>query len=394
MFAWTCIDTSELPRARDLLHESAVLNAPDVSPGRCYYLIALGYLGLQEGRFADAAAHLEEALDLAQRLGDHYAEICARLFVTYVDVYRGRNQEARACCERGLDTALAHRSPNGEAFMRLSLGYVELAERQLSAAAVELQASFEILGVAMPLLGAHCRFLQAAVALAQGSPLEARERAAEAVRLGRQLDVWVAIEFGLIVQASLARGEGDPHHAEDLLHDALDTAYRLGARPVMSDVLEALGGALADQDRHEEAARLLGAAQALRDSIGSVRFLFPVGNYEADVAAVRDAIGPGTFDRAWADGSGLSLDEAVAYARRGRGARKRPSHGWPSLTPTEAQVVELVAQGLTNPQIGERLFISKRTVQTHLAHVFTKLGVSSRAELAAATAQQQAAPPA
>ncbi len=60
-----------------------------------------------------------------------------------------------------------------------------------------------------------------------------------------------------------------------------------------------------------------------------------------------------------------------------------PTHGWESLTPTELQVVELVASGLTNPQIGERLFISKRTVQTHVAHVFTKLGVSTRAALAA-----------
>ena len=65
--------------------------------------------------------------------------------------------------------------------------------------------------------------------------------------------------------------------------------------------------------------------------------------------------------------------DAIAYARRGRGQRKRPTHGWDSLTPTELQVVELVAAGLTNPQIGERLFVSKRTVQTHVAHVFPSL---------------------
>jgi DNA-binding CsgD family transcriptional regulator len=55
-------------------------------------------------------------------------------------------------------------------------------------------------------------------------------------------------------------------------------------------------------------------------------------------------------------------------------------------------VVELVVEGLTNPQIGERLFVSRRTVQTHLAHVFTKLGISSRTQLAAEAARLQAPP--
>ena len=73
-----------------------------------------------------------------------------------------------------------------------------------------------------------------------------------------------------------------------------------------------------------------------------------------------------------------------AGIRRGRrGARKRPQTGWLSLTPTERAVVELVADGLSNPQIGERLYISRRTVQTHLAHVFAKLDISARAQLAA-----------
>ncbi|MGH2703661.1 MAG: response regulator transcription factor [Actinomycetota bacterium] len=77
------------------------------------------------------------------------------------------------------------------------------------------------------------------------------------------------------------------------------------------------------------------------------------------------------------------MDDAIAYARRGRGERKRPAYGWHSLTPTEQQVVDLVAEGLTNPQIGERLFVSRRTVQSHLRHVFAKLDVATRAELAA-----------
>ena len=90
----------------------------------------------------------------------------------------------------------------------------------------------------------------------------------------------------------------------------------------------------------------------------------------------------------WAEGSGLTAVQAVAYARRARGSRRRPTTGWDSLTPTELQVVELAAQGFTNPEIGRRLFIGAGTVKTHLSHVFAKLNVSSRTELAAAASRR------
>jgi DNA-binding CsgD family transcriptional regulator len=76
-------------------------------------------------------------------------------------------------------------------------------------------------------------------------------------------------------------------------------------------------------------------------------------------------------------------DDAVTYARRARGERKRPSRGWASLTPTELEIVRLAAAGLTNPQIGERMFIARGTVKVHLSHIFAKLDISSRTQLAA-----------
>ena len=78
--------------------------------------------------------------------------------------------------------------------------------------------------------------------------------------------------------------------------------------------------------------------------------------------------------------------------RRGRrGPRQRPQWGWGSLTPTEGTVADLVSEGLTNPQIAERLYISRRTVQTHVSHIFTKLDMASRAQLAAAVAARPSA---
>jgi len=79
----------------------------------------------------------------------------------------------------------------------------------------------------------------------------------------------------------------------------------------------------------------------------------------------------------------LTAQAAISYARRSRGPRQRPGHGWDSLTPTEREVVRLVAEGLSNPGIADRLSISRATVKTHLAHVFTKLDVINRAQLVA-----------
>jgi DNA-binding CsgD family transcriptional regulator len=137
-----------------------------------------------------------------------------------------------------------------------------------------------------------------------------------------------------------------------------------------------------DAGSHREAARLLGAAHAIRQRIGEVRFKIYDAGYEASVAVLRNAMGEKEFDAAWAEGAALSTEEAIAYAQRGRGERKRPTSGWASLTPTERDVVKLVSEGLANNDIATRLFVSPRTVQSHLTHVYTKLGLTSRVQLA------------
>lgn len=85
----------------------------------------------------------------------------------------------------------------------------------------------------------------------------------------------------------------------------------------------------------------------------------------------------------------MSVDDAVAYVQRNRGARGRPSFGWDALTPAEQRVVSLVREGLNNVQIAERLFVTRDTVKGHVSAAFRKLGVSNRAELAAEVARHQ-----
>ena len=114
----------------------------------------------------------------------------------------------------------------------------------------------------------------------------------------------------------------------------------------------------------------------------TVRLVVFDADYNAAVSAVRNAMGHSDFESAWSEGNALSIEEAVAYAQRGRGERKRPSTGWDSLTPTELDVVRLVAEGIPNKDIATRLFVSPRTVQSHLRHVYNKLGLNSRVQLA------------
>ncbi|OBG36815.1 hypothetical protein A5672_18945 [Mycobacterium alsense] len=87
------------------------------------------------------------------------------------------------------------------------------------------------------------------------------------------------------------------------------------------------------------------------------------------------------FEASWAEGAALSIEEAIAYAQRGRGERRRPNSGWESLTPAELDVVRLVCEGLANKDVATRLFVSPKTVQAHLTHVYTKLGIGSRVQL-------------
>jgi len=113
-----------------------------------------------------------------------------------------------------------------------------------------------------------------------------------------------------------------------------------------------------------------------------VRFKVYEPGYQASLSALRDAMGERDFDAAWTEGAAMSTKEAIAYAQRGHGERKRPANGWESLTPAERDVVRLVSEGLANKDIAARLFVSPRTVQTHLTHIYGKLGLTSRMQLA------------
>ena len=214
--------------------------------------------------------------------------------------------------------------------------------------------------------------------LACGDIGTARQWADETVALSHGCYLSAA----LLTRAHVKIAQGEMDEAERDAQEALSNAAETSAGVGLPWTLDCLARLAAVARSHREATRLFAAADALRQSTGDVRFKDFDAEYETCVDELRAAMGGNDFDAAWAEGAALSTDEAIAYAQRGRGERKRPSAGWASLTPTELDVVRLLTEGLPNKDIATRLFISPRTVETHLTHVYAKLGLSSRVQLA------------
>jgi predicted ATPase/DNA-binding CsgD family transcriptional regulator/DNA-binding XRE family transcriptional regulator len=188
--------------------------------------------------------------------------------------------------------------------------------------------------------------------------------------------------------ALVAQHEGKYQQAA-MMHAVCLAEFRAGGQKTeMAMCLAALAGAAAGQEKPELAARLLGAADALLEAIRSRLEPADAVEYRLNLAALRARLGHEAFDAAYEQGRAMPLDEAFETASQlgsppadqtlapaATDARKPYPNG---LTRREVDVLRLVAAGLTNAQIAERLVISLSTVEAHLYRIFNKLGVSTR----------------
>jgi DNA-binding CsgD family transcriptional regulator len=198
------------------------------------------------------------------------------------------------------------------------------------------------------------------------------------VPLGRSL-------LGLAVLASQDEGVED---AWELGHDALQVLADYGDRIGAAAALEMIADLAAGVGEPERSLRLLAASQRFHTESGIARFPGQAHRFECARNVAQAALDDTDATICWEEGEQLSLADAVAYARRGRGERQRPQIGWASLTPVERDLVRLVAQGHTNAEIGERLFLSVNTVKRYLSRVYAKVDVAGRADLAAEVARR------
>ena len=192
--------------------------------------------------------------------------------------------------------------------------------------------------------------------------------------------------YGLAIRHSI---EASINRDAGRWHQALELAVRHDLPLVAVDSLEGLGVDAAGSESWAEALRLLGAAGRLRSTTG-YRWRFGCERAAVDDANARAVAALGDdADVPRSEGLGLEWREAATYASRARGERRRPRHGWGSLTPTEKLVVDSVVEGLTTPQIARRLLIGSATVKTHLEHIFTKTDVHTRSQLASEAVQRR-----
>ena len=340
----------------------------------CRWCIALAQWW--RGDLRGATAQFGELVAESEAAHDEVWRMSSLVSLGHMLAYSGDIAGARAAASAAVDAA-GDLGPFNQGFAYAALAVAELAAGDVDASADAGEAAWQRMKV-QPELAVVNVLPLADVALVRGDLAAARRRADDAVSVAPGVHKMQA----LATRARVAVAQKDPDQAERDAQDALSRAADLEGQWIVPDVLECLARLAIGAGRYQEAARLSGAAQALRGRTSCVRFKIYDDAHAEAMAALRNSLGDNEFESAWAEGAALSIDEAVDYATRGRGDRKRPSTGWESLTPAEVNVIKLVSEGLSNKDIAARLFVSARTVQAHLSHVYGKLGLTSRVQLA------------
>jgi ATP/maltotriose-dependent transcriptional regulator MalT len=233
---------------------------------------------------------------------------------------------------------------------------------------------------------AHLLLLEGGVALARGD----RERMVmlneESLALFREVRDALGIVMCLMNIGLVMVGQGDYERATTLLRESLSLARELDHKLFIQYCVTGLGGVAASQGWPVRAARLWGAAEGMSETYDT--HFTPAGrsliDYEGRLAAARSQLDEVTWTAAWAEGRAMSPEQAVEYALE-QESSPEPAAPEPypaGLSAREADVLRLVATGMTNAEVAEKLFLSPRTVDWHLSSIYRKLGLHSRTEAA------------
>ena len=312
------------------------------------------------GEWDDAIAEVEASIELADETGMRRWLVLGHSVLSLIKLHRNDIAGAVSAAE----TATGALAATGRRYLsqwapwalaltleadgRYADAFAALAQACDECATIGVMIEYRVLGPDLVRL-----------ALAVGDTRRARDVSVSVAELAARNDVPSLAGAALRCQGLL---EDDA----ETLQAAVDAYARSPRLLELALACEDAGAAYARRGRVDQARPLLDRALEIYERLGAAR----------DLARAEAVL----------RGAGI---------RRGRrGTRSRPRYGWPSLTSTEQTVARLVAEGLSNPQVGDRLYVSRRTVQTHLAHVFTKLDITSRTQLAAEVAQQRDTEPA
>jgi DNA-binding CsgD family transcriptional regulator len=230
----------------------------------------------------------------------------------------------------------------------------------------------------------------ATVALLRGDSLGTRAQAGEIENIAVVTQSSRLHALSDFLRGCAALADDELEQARDNLQAALVADSDLGLERSAVDVLEALALLAARAGDLVRTARLSAAASTAREQLCAAPLQTTASLLLEARQTLIDRDGASAWKVGWEEGRGLSLAEAIAYARRARGRRGRPATGWGSLTTTELEVAHLAASGISNPEIASRLFMSRSTVKMHLSSIYFKLHVANRTELARVVTERSA----
>lgn len=225
----------------------------------------------------------------------------------------------------------------------------------------------------------------ATVVLYAGEVDRALELGGQCLQQSRECgELWVrGYTLNFLAQAEWSRG--DWRRGEAPAREAATCKHAIDDRTGLTLALETLARMAADAGEHERAASLLGSAERVRME-SSLTVLQPFRpQHERLVSTAVQGIGQAAFDTAFEHGRAMTIDEGVAFAVEGRQPPKpapaAPSRPQAVLTRRQLEIARLIADDLSNKQIAARLFLSERTVETHITNILNKLGLNSRAQI-------------
>jgi predicted ATPase/DNA-binding CsgD family transcriptional regulator len=376
---------SDYERAEALCEESlALYRELGDQRGIAFSLGTLGNIAWVRSDPATARSLLEEALALFREVDDQ--EYAAYSLFSLGLVASSRGEYARACALYEESVAI-HRQLRNKRGIAHSLSQLAQALFDCQADQARVRSLVEECLVLSKEVGfkegiAAAQCLLGQLALGQGDLATAHNEVEESVVLYKEMGHRHGTAESLSAFGKVLAAEGDYPAAQELYEESLALLGELGERWMIARGLVGLGEVVAAGHKLAWAAQLWGAADTLRDALGIPIPPVELTEYERSLSATRVHLGERAFAAAWAQGRAMTPQQALAA--QGHKPTPTPSatpspQAYPAgLTAREVEVLHLLAGGLTDQQIADKLVLSPRTVHAHISSIYSKLAVTSR----------------
>jgi non-specific serine/threonine protein kinase len=350
-------------------------------------------LAWRQGSYARAQQLLREALPLLRSADDPWPLHVALADVGSIALYQGDYRAAQAHFDESLAVARAAGDRVNEATTLSNLGWLALHQEDYSTAHARCAASLAVArAVGDVWAESHSLNGLAYTMLRQGNLASSRRLAEESLVLQRQLREHYLLARCLDILGQVATAEGQFVAARASLRESLHLRRELGNRTTgIADTLESIAALAATETQREESVQLAGAAASIREQVGAP--LSPMGRAMLDrwLVPLGQVLGMETTRLAWETGRRMAIEQALDQALSATEAPVARSSSPPTrsaeqvagLSPREREVAALLALGLSNRQIAERLVVTERTVGAHVEHILDKLGFASRHQVGA-----------